>query len=57
MILGKVIHKYRVASEITIRDFCKALGISRATLVRIEAGREASAESLRRIFLWLLRRR
>jgi transcriptional regulator with XRE-family HTH domain len=53
MKLGKVIRKYRVTSELTLRDVGKEIGIGAATLMRIEQGRDPDGSTLAKILAWL----
>ena len=53
MKLGKVIRKYRVTSELTLREVGKEIGIGAATLMRLEQGRDPDGPTLLKIFAWL----
>jgi transcriptional regulator with XRE-family HTH domain len=53
MKLGKVIRKYRVTSELTLREVGKEIGISAATLMRVEEGRDPDGSTLAKILAWL----
>ncbi len=55
MNIGKVLHKWRVSSEIPLRDFCKEIKLDHSTLWRLENGKEPSAETMRKVLLWLIR--
>lgn len=55
MVIGKVIRKWRVTSEISLRDAADAMKLDQATLLRVEQGKMPSAETLRNIVFWLLK--
>jgi len=55
MKLGKVIRKYRVTSELSLRDIGKEIGIGAATLMRLEQGRDPDGATLTKVLMWLLR--
>jgi transcriptional regulator with XRE-family HTH domain len=55
MKLGKVIRKYRVTSELSLRDVGKEMGIGAATLMRLEQGRDPDGATLTKVLIWLLR--
>ena len=55
MKLGQVIKKYRVISELSLRDVGKEIGIGAATLMRFEQGRDADAQTLAKILAWLFK--
>lgn len=54
MKLGKIIRKYRVTSELTLRDVGKEIGIGAATLMRLEQGREPDGVTLAKVLGWLM---
>jgi transcriptional regulator with XRE-family HTH domain len=54
--LGKVLRKYRVISELTLRDVGKEIGIGAATLMRIEQGRVPDGDTLAKILVWLFKK-
>lgn len=54
MRLGLVIRKYRVMEELGVRDLAKKIGISAATLSRIERGKDCDSRTLSKILNWLL---
>ena len=56
MKLGEVLRKWRLMSEMDIRTAAKQMGSDPSTLCRIEQGRSPSAETLRDILLWLLKK-
>lgn len=53
MKLGKIIRKYRVTSELTLREVGKEIGISAATLMRVEEGRDPDGSTVAKILAWL----
>lgn len=53
MHIGKVIADYRYANRIGVRDLAKEIGISAATLNRIELGNGCDSASLLKIAGWL----
>lgn len=52
MKLGKVIRKYRVTSELTLREVGGEIGIGAATLMRLEQGRDPDGPTLAKIIAW-----
>ena len=54
MRLGKVIRRWRLMEEHDLRSVGKEIGISAATLMRLEQGRDPSGEVLAKALLWLL---
>lgn len=56
MRLGLILRKYRVVSEITLREFGQKMGISAATLLRIEQGKECDSFTLTKVLMYLLHR-
>ena len=55
MKLGTVIRKYRVTSELTLRDVGKEIGIGPATLMRLEQGRDIDGKTLGKVLAWLFK--
>ena len=53
MKLGKVIRKYRVTSELSLRDVGKEIGIGAATLMRLEQGRDPDGKTMSKVLAWL----
>lgn len=53
MKLGKVIRKYRVTSELTLREVGKEIGIGAATLMRLEQGRDTDSHTIGKVLAWL----
>ncbi len=55
MKLGEVLKKWRTMSDIGIRQVAKDIGISAATLSRIERGESMDGRTLALIQAWLFR--
>ena len=53
MKLGEVIRKYRRSSDIGIRGMAKELGISIATLSRLENNKDVTGSTITKILVWL----
>jgi transcriptional regulator with XRE-family HTH domain len=53
--LGQMLSLYRTARQWTVRDVAPQIGISIATLSRIERGNTMDAESMLKIWSWMLR--
>lgn len=54
--LGTVIRKYRVNSELSLRDVGQEIGIGAATLMRLEQGRDIDGATLGKVLAWLFSR-
>lgn len=54
MNIGMVIAGFRWAHRINIRDLAKELGVSSATLSRIECGKSCDGDTLAKIISWML---
>ena len=52
--LSEVIREYRWAKRIAVKDIAAAIGVSSATINRIENGDMPSGQTLSRILRWLL---
>lgn len=52
--LGEMLTLYRAARRWTVRDVAPRIGISAATLSRIERGHAMDADTMLRIWRWLL---
>lgn len=52
--LGRMIRCYRQMNERELRTVAKEIGISAATLMRIEHGRECDASTLMKILQWMM---
>ena len=53
MRLGDCLRDYRQARALGVRAMSRTIGISAATLSRIERGKPADQRSLMRVFRWL----
>jgi transcriptional regulator with XRE-family HTH domain len=53
MKLGQVIRRYRVTSELSLREIGKEIGIGAATLMRLEQGRDPDGQTLAKVLAWL----
>jgi transcriptional regulator with XRE-family HTH domain len=53
MKLGTVIRKYRVNSELSLREVGKEIGIGAATLMRLEQGRDPDGQTVAKVLAWL----
>jgi transcriptional regulator with XRE-family HTH domain len=51
--LGKVIKKYRLMVEQSLRETSKEIGIGPATLMRIEMGHDPDYQTFKKILDWL----
>lgn len=54
MRLGSVLRKWRLMCELDLRTAGKQMGLSAATLLRIEQGHDLSGVSLAKIINWLI---
>lgn len=54
MRLASVMKKYRIMSELDLRRLASDIGISAATLSRIESGEDAKSSTVNKILVWLL---
>lgn len=54
--LGELIRLYRSVNNINVRTMSKTIGVSPATLSRIENGKEMSADSLMKLMNWLFKK-
>lgn len=53
MRLGLFMKRWRSSHDTPLRELAKQLGISAATLSRIEQGKQCDATTLMKIFNWL----
>lgn len=53
MRLGQVLADYRYANRIGVRELAKDIGVSPATLNRIELNKECDGKTLVKILTWL----
>jgi transcriptional regulator with XRE-family HTH domain len=54
MKLGDILRKWRLMSDLTVRDAAKEIGISSPTLSRIEQGISMDGTTLAKILRWML---
>lgn len=54
MRLGLVLRKWRYSHEMPLRELGKQMGISAATLLRIEQGHDCDSKTLMKVFNWLM---
>lgn len=54
MKLGEVIRKWRVMSELSVREAAMQIGLAPATLARIESGDSMGGDSLAAVLRWLM---
>lgn len=54
MRLSEVIRKYRLMSEKTVRGLASEIGISAATLSRVENGDMMDGRTLTKILVWMM---
>jgi transcriptional regulator with XRE-family HTH domain len=52
--LGRVLRRRRINEEIGIREAAKQMGVSSATLLRIEQGKAVNASTMIRVLNWLI---
>lgn len=55
MKLGEVLKKYRLIKELTLRELAGEIGVSAATLLRLESGKAPDSRTLLLIINWLMR--
>lgn len=53
--LGSVLRCYRVMKEMGFRELAEEVGVSAATLCRIESGKAMDADTLLKLLNWMLR--
>jgi DNA-binding XRE family transcriptional regulator len=51
--LGRVIADYRWANRVGVRELAKEVGVSHATMSRIENGENCDAATLVKVLVWL----
>lgn len=51
--LGEMLRLYRFVHKLTVRDFAKVLGISAATISRMERGGECDVETFLKVLIWM----
>ena len=55
--LGRMLRCYRQMNEHELRSMAKEVGVSAATLMRIEHGRECDASTLVKVLQWAMKSR
>lgn len=55
MKLGQVIRRYRITSELSLREVGKEIGIGAATLMRLEQGRDPDGQTVVKVLAWLFK--
>lgn len=55
MNLGDVLRKYRLMSELTVRDMADRIGLNHSTYSRMELGEEVSGPTLAATLNWLMK--
>jgi transcriptional regulator with XRE-family HTH domain len=54
MRLGEVLRKWRRAADIPVREAAELIGVSTATLSRIERGEAMDGTTLAKVLTWLV---
>ncbi len=52
--LGEMLRLYRTVRGLSLREIAPQIGIGHATLMRIETGRAFDAETLLKLWTWML---
>ena len=52
--LGEMFRLYRTVRHLTLRDVAPQIGIGHATLMRIETGQAFDADTLLKLWAWML---
>lgn len=52
--LGEMLRLYRTVRGLSLRDIAPAIGIGHATLMRIEAGQAFDADTLLKLWAWMI---
>jgi len=53
--LGEVLYKWRRMEDLSLREVAPMLGISVATLSRVESGESMDGKTLAKILAWLMK--
>ena len=53
MRLGKILADHRYANRMGVRELAKDIGLSAATLNRIENGKPCDGDSIAKLMIWL----
>ena len=54
MKLGHILRKWRLMSELSVREAAKDVGLDKATYCRLEQGQMPSAETLVKVIIYLI---
>ena len=52
--LGEMLRLYRVTRRLTLRQLAPEIGIGHATLMRIESGKAFDANTMLKLWMWML---
>lgn len=55
--LGEMLRLYRTVNQQSLRDLAPQVGTSPATLMRIETGQAMDADTMLKLWAWMLARR
>lgn len=53
--LGEMLRLYRTVRNLSLRELAPSIGIGHATLMRIETGEAFDADTLLKLWTWMLR--
>jgi transcriptional regulator with XRE-family HTH domain len=53
MRIGKILRQYRLLRELTHEELAEEIGISRASVLRIEAGKDVGSDKIATLIYWL----
>ena len=53
MKLGKLLNNYRQINNITVRELAREIGISIATISRLENNKDIYASTMKKIMVWM----
>lgn len=54
MRLGQILQKWRLMSDLTLREVAKLMKVSLPTVQRIEQGRQMDGETLAKVLMFLM---
>ena len=55
LVISEMLKLYRQSRDLSMRDCAKEIGVSCATLCRIEAGKDCDMKSFSKLLNWLMR--
>lgn len=55
MKIGKILRQYRLLNELTHEKLAAEIGISRAAVLRIEAGKDVGSDKVATLIAWLFK--